>query len=599
MRRLISFLVLLGLGVGLITSISCAQTETFDSELISLDLKEMDLRDTVIFLSEMTGLNIALDDDVEGKVTARFENVPVLQVLQTILEMNECRYEVLDDIIKVTKIPMLTQSFSLKYALASEVAEVIEVLLSSEGDLKINEPTNALIISDKKMNLEKIAQTIQEVDSPSLQLHTRVFLFKFLKADKASSLIQNQLSGVGEVEIDSSTNSLLITDTSYNLTKLAELILSLDIFQPKKEIFTLKFALASEAAQLLSDYLSSKDKLEVNEEKNEIVLTSSSYTLERVGDFLESLDIPEKQISKEKFFVKYLYLEELADLVRENLSPEGEMELNEARGMLIVTDTFYNLFKLGKLIKEVDIFIPLEKTYEIKFACLSSLAEKAKDFLSEEGAVKIEEELSSFVVVDVEKNLKKIDELVKKIDNLEAQLITKKYSLIYLTPAEAKYELQNIISEYGQIRLPEGEKEGAGSVEDEKDYIIIPQEKVDSSEEEKFQESEVNSEESDLGEIKTEDNVIYITDLKKNILNIEQAIEEINGPSKAAEIIVKTFYIEGGSLERIAIAIANIIGISPEEVQGIKIGEGETEWIKMKVTSPTIDLGNIGAVGKK
>jgi len=39
--------------------------------------------------------------------------------------------------------------------------------------------------------------------------------------------------------------------------------------------------------------------------------------------------------------------------------------------------------------------------------------------------------------------------------------------------------------------------------------------------------------------------------------------------------------------------------MNPEDIQGIKIREGETEWIKMKVASPTIDLGDIGAVGRK
>ncbi|MCK4418608.1 hypothetical protein KAV79_02270 [Candidatus Aerophobetes bacterium] len=596
MRRLVNFLVLLGVGLGLITSICYAQnTASFNSKLISVDFKEADLKDVIGILSLMTGLNIALDDDVEGRVTARLENVPVLQALQTILEINDCQYEILDNIIKVTKIPILTQSFTLKYALASEVAELIRPLLSPEGSLKVSELTNTLVISDKGINLEKIEEAIQEIDSPSRQLDTKVFSFEFIRADKAASLIQDQLSEVGKVEIVLPTNSLQVTDTSYNLTKLEYLVSSLDVFQPIKKTFTLKFALASEAAELISDYLNSEDKIEINEEKNEIILISSSYTLERIEDYLEDLDVLEKQISKERFFVKYLYFEELADLVRENLSSEGEMELNEARDMLIVTDASYNLFKLGKVIEEEDIFTPQEKTYEIKFASLSSLAERAEDFLSEEGVIKIEEELSSFVVVDVEKNLEKIDNLVRKVDNLEAQLTIKKYSLRYLTPQEAKYHLQNIISEYGQIRLPEVEKEGAGSVEDEKDYIIIPQEKIDSSEEE-AQESEVDPEEIDLEEI--EENVIYITDLKKNISNLNQAIEEINGPSKAAEIIVKTFYIEGGSLERIAIAIANIIGVNPEDIQGIKVGE-ETEWIKMKVTSPTIDLGDIGAVGKK
>jgi len=183
MRRLVNFLVLLGLGVGLIilSPFCYAQnTASFDSKLISVDFKEADLKDVIGILSVITGLNIALDDDVEGEITARFENIPVLQALQMILEINDCQYEILDDIIKVTKIPILSQSFTLKYALASEVAELIKPLLSSEGSLKVSEATNTLIISDKGINLEKIEEAIQEIDSPSLQLDTKVFSFKFI-----------------------------------------------------------------------------------------------------------------------------------------------------------------------------------------------------------------------------------------------------------------------------------------------------------------------------------------------------------------------------------------------------------------------------------
>lgn len=601
MRRLVNFLVLLGVGLGLITSISYAQTTVFsDSKLISVDFKEADLKDVIGILSVMTGLNIVVDDDVEGRVTVRFKNVPVLQALQSVLEINDCQYEVLDDIIKVTKIPILTRSFSLKFALASEEAELVKTLLSPEGSLKINESTNALVITDKKINLEEIEKTIQERDSPSLQLKTRVFPFKFIKADKAASFIQDQLSEVGKVEIVLPTNSLQVIDTSYNLAKLERHIASLDISQPREErTFTLKFALASDVkARLISDYLNFGDKIEADDEKNEIILTSNSYTLGRVEELLNGLDVPEKQISKKEFFVKdfkYLSLEKLAGLVRENLSSWGEIvEQDKAKNILIAKDTSYNLFELGKIIEEADTFVSLKKTKtydEIEYASASSLAKKAEDSLSAEGKiVKIEEE--TFVVEDLEKNLEEIDDLVRSEDTLEAQLTEKKYLLRYLTPQEAKYHLQNIISEYGQIRLPEaGKEEVPGSVEDKKDYIVIPQEEIDSAEREESQGSKINPEETK----EAEDNVIYITDLKKNIPNLDQAMEEIDSPS---QVITRTFSMPEGSLEAIVVAIATMIGVNPEDIQGIEIGE-ETEWIKMKVTSPTIDLGDIGAVGKK
>jgi len=495
---------------------------------------------------------------------------------------------------------LLTRSFSLKFALASEEAGLIKTLLSPEGSLKINEGTNALVITDKKINLEEIEEAIQERDSPSFQLKTRVFSFEFIRADEAASFVRDRLSEVGKVEINPSTNSLLVTDTSYNFTKLEYLVSSLDISQRKEErTFTLKFALASDVkTKLISDYLNPVDEIDADEEKNEIILTSNSYTLGRVEELLNGLDVPEKQISKKEFFVKdfkYLSLEKLAGLVRENLSSWGEIvEQDKAKNILIAKDTSYNLFKIDKFI-ETFISLKATETYEIKFALASEVAEVIKTFLSLEGRLdEVNDKKNTLVISDKKINLEKIAKTIQEIDSSSLQLYIKEYTPKYLTPQQVKEALQlkNILSEHGQIYVPEV-KEGAGagsaetgSARGEQNYIVIPQEEIENTEKEESQEGKINPEEN---------NVIYITVLKKNLPALEQAIEKIDRPS---QVITKTFFVLEGSLEYIVIAIANMIGVSPEDIQGIEIEE-ETEWIKMKVTSPTIGLGDIGAVGKK
>ncbi|GAI76518.1 unnamed protein product, partial [marine sediment metagenome] len=218
-----------------------------------------------------------------------------------------------------------------------------------------------------------------------------------------------------------------------------------------------------------------------------------------------------------------------------------------------------------------------------------------KTFLSLEGRLdEVNDEKNTLVISDKKINLEKIAKTIQEIDSPSLQLNTKKYTLRYLTPQQVKEALQlrNILSEYGQIRLPEaGKEEGIGNGEDKKDYIIIPQEEIDSAEREESQESKISLEETK----EAEDNVIYITVLKKNVLALKQAMKEIDSPS---QVITRTFSMPEGSLEAIVVAIATMIGVSPEDIQGIEIGE-ETEWLKMKVTSPTIGLGDIGAVGKK
>jgi len=73
----------------------------------------------------------------------------------------------------------------------------------------------------------------------------------------------------------------------------------------------------------------------------------------------------------------------------------------------------------------------------------------------------------------------------------------------------------------------------------------------------------------------------------------------MNSPSYGEQIATKTFYIKEGSLEQVAIAIANMLGISTDQIQGIKTGEEKVKWMKIEISPPSIDLGNIGALGKK
>jgi len=297
--------------------------------------------------------------------------------------------------------------------------------------------------------------------------------------------------------------------------------------------------------------ISPEEKVEVNKEKNELIVTATVHNLERIESFIRSRDTLERQMSEQHFLIKYVKMDEVLPLVEDALSSGGRLKVDPSRSILSVNDASYNLYKIERIIKAADVFKPEEKVYTLRYA------------------------------------IEKIDELVKKMDVLEDQLTTKRYFLKYLTPSEAAFFLEDVITEYGKIRLPEV-KENLKN--EEKDYIVIPQEKVSSSKSSSSQggESDVMSR-----------SVIYVTDLKRNIPEIDRAIEEMNSASRANEITTKTFYVKEGSLEQIAVAIANIIGVKPEEIQGLKVGKEEVKWMKMEVGTPSIDLGNIGAVGKK
>lgn len=423
---LVTFLALAGLAGGLVVSLpSRAEIPSLGEKLVSMDFRDTDLKDAIGMLSVMTGWNMIVDKDVQGKVNVRFEDVPALQVLSEILEINECQYESEDNIIKVSRIPIITQSLPLRYALVSSVVLYLDALLSSEGSFQLDEAANTIVLSDKKKNLAKIVAFIRDLDTPEKQLQSKNFTIKFVPVDSVVFLLKDYLSAEGKIKIDPLANTLLLTETSRNIVQLEKLLLNIDVYRAVEEIFTLKYALASSVAPRLTNYLGPEDKLQVNEQANEIMLSSDLYTLRKIGALLDSLDTPAKQLQSKNFTVKYLYLEELASIVEENLSSLGEIiEANQDRSMLVIEDTSYNLSRIEKLVQEIDIFTPVKKTYEIKFAPLAFLAEQVDGLLSDKGALEIKEETFRFTVIDVKKNLDRIDALVKKEDILQRQLIS-------------------------------------------------------------------------------------------------------------------------------------------------------------------------------
>ena len=504
----------------------------------------------------------------------------------------------MDNIIQVIRIPVVSKILPLEFALAFEVAASVEslVLLSPKGTLEVDEEANSLLISDKRPYLEEIVSFIQELDVPEKQLRSKTFSPQFLKVERLASLIKDQLTDRGKIDIDPSTNSLLITETSFRLTRITSLVESLDTFQPETKVFPLKFALASDMERLIKGYLSPEGILEVDEERNELTIKDASYYLEKVGSVLADLDRAEKQIRKESFPIKYARIEDLALLLRDNLSPEGTLEVDEERSLISIEDTSYHLLKLGRLIEQQDSFIAKKKRYRVRFAPLTLLADKAQEMLSDKGTLEIEEDTSSFVVSDVEKNLEKIERLVRGTDNLEDELVTKKYFLTYLTPEEVQPLLQGLITDYGEIDVPRMHRRSEQSQEEE-EFILIPQEEAAPREtvSERVLERQLSEPASgkvlSLEENETEDNVIYVTDLKRNIGKIDELITRLNGAETAGEIITKTFYVQEGSVERMALAMANILGISPDDIEGL---EPEGEWMEMRVSSLEIDLGTMG-----
>ena len=158
---------------------------------INLDLQGADIRTVLRTLSDYAGKNIIAGKDVEGQVNARIKDAPWEDALAAILkahgyayveengiirvgEMAKIRNEELEEVAAARKredlLPIVTEVVRLEFANASELKTSLAEMLTNRGRLQVDSRTNALIVSDIRLNVEKIGSMARELDGRTQQV---------------------------------------------------------------------------------------------------------------------------------------------------------------------------------------------------------------------------------------------------------------------------------------------------------------------------------------------------------------------------------------------------------------------------------------------
>ncbi len=88
--------------------------------LFSIELREAELADIFRVIAHDFNLNILVDKNVKGKVTASFTNISLEEAIEKIAEMNNLRLEKKGNVI-IVKPNLITKVFRLKYISAKDI----------------------------------------------------------------------------------------------------------------------------------------------------------------------------------------------------------------------------------------------------------------------------------------------------------------------------------------------------------------------------------------------------------------------------------------------------------------------------------------------
>jgi type IV pilus assembly protein PilQ len=173
------------------------QRPRYTGEPISVNLKDVDLKDFFRLIHEISGLNIVLDPNVRGTLTLVLDDVPWDQALDLVLGNNGLDRKLDGNVLRIAtvdtlrreadavrakneaealSVPKVTVTHFLSYARAADVVPTVKRFLSQRGDVIADARTNSVIIQDIPSTIPEVQRLLTQLDrkTEEVEIEARV-----------------------------------------------------------------------------------------------------------------------------------------------------------------------------------------------------------------------------------------------------------------------------------------------------------------------------------------------------------------------------------------------------------------------------------------
>jgi type IV pilus assembly protein PilQ len=172
--------------------------ERYLGQKISLDLQEVDIRNVLRLLADVTGKNIVVEPNVKGTVTLKVDNVPWDQVLELILKINDLDSVMEGNVIRIATAAKIkaeldrkreeveaqkelmaaamdlgeitTEYLQVNYADVADISAQIQNVKSEKGSISVDNRTNLIIYTDFPKRIEVARQILARLDRATQQV---------------------------------------------------------------------------------------------------------------------------------------------------------------------------------------------------------------------------------------------------------------------------------------------------------------------------------------------------------------------------------------------------------------------------------------------
>jgi type IV pilus assembly protein PilQ len=206
-----------------------ATPRRFTGNPITLDFQGADLRAVLRIFSEVSGLNIVIDPQVQGNVDVALKDVPWDQALDIILRANRLGYSVDGTIVRIAPLATLaleekertdlakaqadagtlgTLTRQLNYSKGEEIVALLKGanILSNRGQAFVDPRTNTLIINDLQERLTSAGDLITTLDKPQPQVEIEARIVQTNRNYARALGVQWGFNGAVSPQLGNTTN---------------------------------------------------------------------------------------------------------------------------------------------------------------------------------------------------------------------------------------------------------------------------------------------------------------------------------------------------------------------------------------------------------
>jgi general secretion pathway protein D len=321
------------------------------AESNTLNFKNADIRAVISTVAEVTGRNFIVDPRVKGKVTLISNRAmagdELYQVFLSILEVHgysaipsgEATKIVPDADAKHSAMPFasprqpgsgdeaVTRVLQIEHVTAAQLVPILRPLVPPQGHLAAYPQSNALIISDRATNIDRLVNIIKRIDQPSsgeieivrLEYAGAADLVRVLTTMQQQTAKQGAKARKPMMVADERTNSILIGGERAERLQLRAIISHLDT--PSEvigdtHVIYLRYAKAKDLVPVLTGVGDSKKdqgqkgkavapnlkpmfNIQADESTNALVITAAPTVFRSLESVIRQLDVRRAQVMVE------------------------------------------------------------------------------------------------------------------------------------------------------------------------------------------------------------------------------------------------------------------------------------------------------------